>query len=313
MKVWNSIETAEAAVRADQSQTAVTIGNFDGVHRGHQAIMAKVIEFAKAYQLFAIVLTFSNHTDSILGETPPLINTPAIRQALLAAQGVDALLEVEFNSGLANLEPAEFFEKWLIQRLHAQAIVIGHDFRFGSGGKGDFQLLTELCQQYHIRLERVPPVNEDGLVISSSVIRQCLLAGELEKANRFLGYSFRIEAEVVAGEQRGRKMGFPTANLQLEKGYLLPCYGVYLVQMLIDGQRIYGVASVGLKPTFDGKTPLVEVYLLDVTMNLYHRIVRVEFLHFIRPEVRFNNMEDLQIQIQQDVQMARKLIATEHT
>lgn len=309
MKVWKTIYEAERELNAAHSQTVVTVGNFDGVHLGHQAIMSQVTRIAKTHQWLGLVLTFSNHTESFLGKAPPLLNTPAIRRALLAEQGIDAVLEVEFDHAFAELDPAVFFQKWLVEGLKVQAMVVGYDFRFGTGGQGDFALLRNLCQQSQIRLEQVRPVQVDGITVSSSAIRKYLAAGEIEIANQLLGYSFHIITEVIAGEQRGRKMGFPTANLFLDESYLLPRYGVYLVRVSSTGQIFYGVANVGVKPTFDGQVPLVEVYLLDTSINLYHRQVQVDFLYYLRPEVRFGGMTELQEQIQQDVARARELLS----
>ncbi len=308
MKTWNSILQAGQKINELKMSSVVTIGNFDGVHRGHQAIIKRTLSLAQEHNSLAVALTFANHTESLLGEAPFLLNTSLFRRELLAKQGLDALLEVEFVQDLADMEPETFFETWLVKGLNIKALVIGHDFRFGQGGRGDFQLLNRLADETRIMLERVAPVQEDGEVISSSRIRQLLAEGRIEKANLMLGYNFMIEGEVIKGERLGRKLGYPTANIQLKPGYLLPCYGVYLVRLSVEGVFYFGVANVGIKPTFGKSRPLVEIYLFDIEINLYRKMVQVEFLRFIRPESRFDGPEELKTQIMRDVEIARSFL-----
>lgn len=308
MKIWNSILQARQEIVKLKLSSVVTIGNFDGVHRGHQAIIGRTLANAHQLKSLAIALTFSNHTESLLGEAPFLLNMPFIRRELLAKQGLDALLEVEFTQTLADLEPETFFKTWLIEALNIRALVVGHDFRFGSAGRGDLQLLEQMAVENGILLERIAPIQEGGATISSSKIRQFLAEGHIEQANRMLGYNFMIEGEVIEGEQLGRKLGYPTANIRLKPEYLLPCYGVYLVRLSVENSFYFGIANVGIKPTFGISNPLVEIYLFEVELNLYHKIVRVEFFRFIRPENRFAGPEALRAQIERDVEAAQGLL-----
>ncbi len=308
MKIWNSILQARQEITKLKMSSVVTIGNFDGVHRGHQAIIKRTLNYAHELKSLAIALTFSNHTESLLGEAPFLLNIPLIRRELLAKEGLDALLEVEFTHSLADMEPETFFETWMVEGLNIRALVIGHDFRFGAAGRGNYQLLEQMAAENGIYLEKTVPVEEDGEVISSSRIRQLLAEGRIEKANRMLGYNFIIEGEVIKGEQLGRKLGYPTANIRLKPEYLLPCYGVYLVRLSVENHFYFGIANVGIKPTFGKSHPLVEIYLFDIEINLYHKIVRVEFLRFIRPENRFAGPEALRAQIARDVEAAQSFL-----
>lgn len=308
MKIWSSILQARQEIGKLRNSSVVTIGNFDGVHRGHQAIIKRTLANARQLNSLAIALTFSNHTESLLGEAPFLINMPLIRRELLTKQGLDALLEVEFTPNLADLEPEIFFRTWLIEGLNMKALVVGHDFRFGSAGRGDYHLLEDLSVESGILLERMAPIEESGEVISSSRIRQLLAEGHIEQANRMLGYNFIIEGEVIKGEQLGRKLGYPTANIRLKPEYLLPCYGVYLVRLFVESSYFFGIANVGIKPTFGKSLPLVEIYLFDVELNLYNKIARVEFLRFIRPENRFAGPEALRAQIARDVETAHSFL-----
>lgn len=309
--IWNSILQARQEFAKNRANSVVTIGNFDGVHRGHQRIIKRTVQLAHELNLLSVVLSFSNHSDTVVGESPLLINTSKIRHQLLADQGIDLLLEVEFNPQLAMLEPDIFFQTWLLDSLRMKQIIVGYDFRFGYQGKGDFELLKKLCYEYGVVFERISPEKEAGEVISSSKIRQLLAEGRLEQANKMLGYNFVIEGEVIKGEQRGRQLGYPTANIQLGPEYLLPCYGVYLVKLKLNATSYYGLANVGIKPTFGKYFPLVEVYLLDIEIDLYGKNVQVEFLQFIRPENHFAGPEALKRQIEWDLKAARKMIGAE--
>jgi riboflavin kinase / FMN adenylyltransferase len=312
MKIWKSVLEARKEITKTKSGSVVTIGNFDGVHRGHQAIMRRTMQLAGENRRMAVAVTFTNHTESLLEERPLLLNTPSIRRELLLKQGLDALLEVEFDRKFAGLDPELFFKTWLVDGLHAKAVVVGYDFRFGKNGLGDYKLLQHLGAAGEMVIERIPPLKENGAVISSSKIRQLLIEGNVELANVMLGYSFVIEGEVVTGEQRGRKLGFPTANIRLEPEFLLPCFGVYLVKLLTGSRSYCGLANVGIKPTFGTVSPLVEVYLFDVEVDLYHQIARVEFLKFIRPENRFSGPEALKAQIAVDVKTAKGYLGIDY-
>lgn len=308
MKIWQTILQARQELNKSKQTTVLTIGNFDGVHRGHQQIMRRTVDMARQHDSLAVVLTFKVHSDALMGEQPLLLNTSALRQSLLAREGIDRLLEVEFDRNFAALEAEVFFQTWIVQGLHAKGVVVGYDFRFGAGRRGNFELLQSLGRKEQVRIEQVPPVYEAGEVISSSKIRQLLAEGQTDLANRMLGYAFAIEGKVCKGEQLGRKLGFPTANVYLEPQYLLPCYGVYLVRLTDDDRSFFGVANVGIKPTFGKYRPLVEVYLFDVEVNLYGHLVQIEFLKFIRPENRFSGPEELKGQIARDVAVARSYL-----
>lgn len=308
MEIWNSILQAKQEIDKLKSSSVATIGNFDGVHRGHQAIIGRTLSNAHNLNSLAIAVTFSNHTESLLGKAPLLINIPSIRKDLLAKQGLDALLEVKFTKDLAELEPDTFFKTWLIEGLNVRAVVVGYDFRFGCAGRGDYQLLRQMAEANDVILERIPPVQEEGAVISSSRIRQLLAEGQIDQANRMLGYNFLIEGEVIEGEQLGRRLGYPTANIRLQPEYLLPCYGVYLVKLSVENKAYYGIANVGIKPTFGKTNPLVESYLFNVELNLYHKIVRIEFLKFIRQERNFESPEALRAQIAKDIETAQSYL-----
>lgn len=308
MQIWNSIGQAGRSIAAVNTYSVVTIGNFDGVHRGHQAIIRRIVELAKARNLLSILLTFANHTGGVLGERPPLLNPPGLRRELLRRQGLDGILEVKFDEQLAKLSPELFFQEWLVERLRVKAIIIGHDFKFGAKGSGNYRLLRKLGSGHSIDIEQIPPVLAKGTIISSSQIRYLIRQGHIELANEMLGYRFTIIGEVVSGEQRGRSIGFPTANIHLAPEYLLPAYGVYLVTFIVEGNTYNGIASVGVKPTFGIYDPLIEVHLFDISLDLYYKTAQVEFVTFIRPEIRFDSVDTLREQIIKDIETAQKIL-----
>lgn len=316
MRIWNSLDAAHHELIQAAAHTVVTMGNFDGVHLGHRAIIRRTLEMAKKSRCLAVVATFTNHTDSLWGKKPPLITTPAVRRAIFSELGIDGMLEIEFNRDVAALEPEEFFQSWVADGLRARGLVVGYDFHFGNKARGDFDLLKRLCEAGEIRIERVPALVIDGEVASSSRIRKLLAAGNLEAANRVLGGYYRLTGRVIHGEQRGRTLGFPTANLPLAPEFMVLRFGVYLVRMRVDGKEAgageyYGLASIGVKPTFGDYDPLLEVYLIDAELDLYSREVTVEFLHFIRDEIRFPDAKALVSQMRQDLGTARELLRSE--
>jgi riboflavin kinase/FMN adenylyltransferase len=308
MKIWHSLAQANHELLSQKTNSAATIGNFDGVHRGHQAIIGRTIQLAKQISGQSVVVSFTNHTEKFLGEQPELLNQPVIRRELMANLGLDALLEIKFDERFAALTPEDFFQIWLAEGLQAHAIVVGHDFRFGAGARGDFQLLQKLNLNNRMFIEQMPAVAENGEIISSSRIRRLLAAGNIEIANKMLGYPFEIEGIVVKGEQRGRTLGFPTANVHLGPEFLLPAYGVYLVDFTVDGVLYNGIANVGVKPTFGVYRPLIETHLLDTDIDLYQKNARIRFLRFIRPEIRFSDSEALKKQMNEDVQAGRRYL-----
>ena len=303
MKIWHKF--TEVAEKLKDKSTVVTIGNFDGVHRGHQKIIQRTVTLARELDCLAVVLTFANHTTTVLGSQSLLINPPVIRRNLISAQGIEALLEVAFDQRLAATTPEKFFEEYLLNLLHIKALVVGHDFRFGRAGAGDYQLLQQLETTKQLVLEQISPLTQDQFVISSSKIRQFLQQGDLAAANQMLGYRYFIIGVIQRGKQLARKMGFPTANLILDSTYLIPKYGVYLVSCNFGNKLYYGIANLGIKPTFGGRVPLLEVHLFETTLNLYDQEIQVDFLKFIRTEQLFAGMEQLQVAIENDIQIAK--------
>lgn len=300
MRIWHSINEAARNGRP----VALAIGTFDGVHLGHQAVIASVLAEAGKLGLTSTVMTFTRHPLEA-GDTPPLVCPVEVRLEHLAALGVEQTILIPFDRELAVLPPDLFVRETLCQKLGMRMIAVGHDFRFGAGARGDAALLTAMGRDLGFTVARVPPVVIDGRIVSSTAIRWALSTGDVAIANQFLGRPFTIRGSVVPGERRGQTLGFPTANIALAAGSLWPRYGVYAVLIRFTGEQYYGVANVGVKPTFGGGEPRVEVFIFGFRGNLYNSLIEVALLDFIRPERRFATVEDLQAQIGADIERAR--------
>ncbi|NLM36497.1 MAG: riboflavin biosynthesis protein RibF [Firmicutes bacterium] len=307
MKLWNSFSMIKKELVATAaSGMAVTVGNFDGVHRGHQKILARVKEISRANCWLAVVVTFREHTAKILkGEAPGLLLSVEERCAHFAALGIDGTLLLDFTPELAAMEPVPFLDCLLA--LGLRALVVGHDFRFGAGGSGDPGLLLTYLQKQACSGEVLPPVMVGGKIVSSSQIRTYLQQGQLEAANEMLGRPFSLSGMVGRGRGLGKVLGFPTANLSYPAGRLLPKYGAYFVRVIMNGEVYYGLANVGCKPTFDHCNPLVEVYIDQFSRQIYGEFLTVEFLHFLREERKFTSPEALKAQLLRDKKKGAEL------
>ncbi len=288
----------------------VTIGNFDGVHLGHQKIIQVAIEQAKSKQGQCVGYTFRPHPLAVLQPThpPQLISTYEEKIQILSRLGVDLMIEESFSQDFSSIEPNEFFQQFLMDRLKAESIVVGYDFVFGKQRHGDLKVLEAFCKTSGVDLLVVSAQKIDGEVVSSSKIRKYLFAGEIEAANQFLGRQFSYQGVVIHGEGRGKMIGFPTANFNLEDKLVLP-FGVYATLTVIHEVEYLSVTHIGIRPTFqkDGQpAPIcVETFLLDQKMDLYGTCLEVRFFSRIREERKFSQIQDLQEQIKKDIELTR--------
>ncbi len=303
-------------VPADWGRSVVTIGVFDGVHRGHQRIVGAAAEEARRRGLRSVVITFDPHPDEVVrpGTHPPLLASTTRRIELLEGLGTDAVVVVPFTLELSKVPPDEFVQSVLVDRLHAAHVIVGEDFRFGHRARGDVALLTELGEKYDFTAEGMPLV-ANGDTISSSYIRDRLDAGDVEAAARALGRPHRVEGVVVRGHQRGRALGFPTANLETVPHTAIPADGVYAGWLVCDSERYPGfrwpaAISIGTNPTFDGVERTVEAYALDRDdLDLYGEHMAADFTARIRDTLKFDSIEALIEEMHRDVDRAREITA----
>ena len=305
-------------VPADWSGCVATIGVFDGVHRGHQRVVARARQIAQEMQLPLVVITFDPHPDEVIrpGSHPPFLTTPRRQAELLAGLGADAVCVLPFSLEFSRLTPDDFVRAVLAERLHAAAVVVGDDFRFGHKAAGDVPLLAELGQKYDFTAEGVPLLGSDGVTMSSTWIRRRLSAGDVAGAAAGLGRPHRVDGVVVRGHMRGRALGFPTANLETQPHTATPADGVYagtLIRLDLDGTEVTrwpAAISVGTNPTFDGTDRTVEAYALDRDdLDLYGTHAAIEFIARLRGNTRFDSVEALVAQMREDVATARTLTA----
>ena len=300
-------------VPADWGKSVVTIGVFDGVHRGHQRIVARAAEIGAQRRLPVVAITFDPHPDEVVrpGSHPPFLCSARRRAELLASLGADAVCVIPFTLEFSRLDPDEFVRIVLVDRLHAAAVVVGEDFRFGHKAAGDVALLGKLGEKYEFSVEGLPLV-ADGTAISSTTIRGLLAAGDVTAAARLLGRPHRVEGIVVRGHQRGRALGFPTANLEMPPHTAIPADGIYagwLARLDADGgnaQRWPAAISIGTNPTFGAGERTVEAYALDRSdLDLYGVHAAIDFTARLRGTLRFDSVEELVTQMRRDVDQVR--------
>jgi riboflavin kinase/FMN adenylyltransferase len=285
----------------------VALGNFDGFHRGHQAVVAKAAARARAEGRPLIVATFDPHPVRFFrpDAAPFRLTTLDQRARLFAGAGADAMLVFRFDSELASVGPDAFVADWLVGRAGAAAVVTGQDFTFAKGRAGTTAVLAEMAARSGIVAEAVAPVTDGEGAISSSRIRAALLAGDCDTATRLLTRPFAIEGVVQHGDKLGRTLGYPTANIDM-RDYLRPAYGIYAVRgRLTDGRIVTGAANLGIRPSFDPPKELLEPYFFDFTGDLYDSPVEVELVSFLRPERKFDGLEALKAQMAADCDEAR--------
>jgi len=282
--------------------TAVTVGKFDGIHKGH-SILEKNIIAKKDSNLKSCIVTFCNSPRIALEkDTMRSLITNRERQLMLDRDGVDYLVECPFDERLMHTDAREFI-RVLVEQFHMQYITVGSDFRFGYKGLGDVNMLRDLSKEYSFELEIVEKIKRENRDISSTYIREELSEGHIELVNEMLGYEYFVWGEVVHGAHLGHKIGIPTINIMPTKEKLVPKFGVYITYIDIDGRKYHGVTNVGTKPTVsDDKQVGIETHILDYNGDLYGRELKVTFIKFLRPEMKFGSVEELKNQMSKDKQ-----------
>jgi riboflavin kinase / FMN adenylyltransferase len=286
----------------------IAIGNFDGVHLGHEAVLTQTLALAAKLSTKAGVLTFEPHPRSYFNPQNPVfrLTDRELKSARLGQLGLDGVLALEFNSGMASMAAEAFLDDLLIRRLRVAGLVVGQDFRFGQGRTGDIALLRS---RFGDSVQIAEPFMLQGEVVSSSKIRAALETGDIAKATALLGRPWRLRGEVRHGDKRGRELGFPTANMWLTADCRL-AYGIYAVRMQVDGVWRDGVASFGRRPTFDNGAPRIETFLFDFSGDLYGKIVDLDLVAWIRPELKFDGIQPLVEQMNSDSRDARRILSS---
>ena len=283
------------------------LGFFDGIHRGHRALMEECRRLADENRCGAGVVTFRNHPDTLVfGQTPELLNTPKDREKLLKERfHMDTVVELPFDRTMMTMPWEDFFQM-LLEKYHAAGLVCGHDFRFGNRGEGDPEKLKKACREAGIPCTVIPEQLLDGQIISSTYIRSLIREGKMERAVEFLGHPHILTGTVIQGQHLGRTIGIPTANLALPEGILVPKFGVYACRVEIDGRIYNAVTNVGTRPTVDGTGITVEPWILGYEGDLYGREITLEFYRFLRPERRFPSLGALVEEIRKNARQTEE-------
>jgi riboflavin kinase/FMN adenylyltransferase len=287
----------------------VTLGNFDGVHLGHQRIFERLKAEAINIQGEAIVITFEPHPLKILSpkHCPPLITPFKKKMMLIEKIGIEKVLCIEFSLDFAEISPPEFVKDILAEKVSTKKVIIGYNYHFGKGKSGDAETLKNICKRFNIEVEIVEALAIDHIIVSSSKIRELIRKGNVEKASKLLGRDYPIIGKVIEGAKRGYAMGYPTANLEISEE-LYPKTGVYAVEVLWKNQVFKGLANVGYNPTFDTKAFSLEVHILNFNHEIYGDEIQVNFKRRIRNEIRFDSPSHLIDQIRKDIQWAEENI-----
>ncbi len=304
------IAHGDSAVPSWAKGGVVAIGNFDGVHRGHRAVIDAALGRARADGRKALALTFEPHPRAFFRADEKMfrLTDEAAKLRLLAATGLKGAIVLPFDSRLASLTAEEFVVNVLVERFAVAGVAVGFDFHFGRGRQGSPGFLTTEGAKHGFTVDVAPPLEDEGRPVSSSAIRAALGEGRVVEAAELLGYPWFVSGEVIPGEKRGRDLGFPTANIRLDPACGLK-HGIYAVRVGIDGRRHDGVASFGRRPTFDNGAQLLEVFVFDFAGDLYGKTMDVAFLGWIRPELKFDSADALVARMKEDSRLARAALA----
>jgi riboflavin kinase / FMN adenylyltransferase len=313
--VWHPMMNAFLSLRdpdalsAELARPVLAIGNFDGMHLGHAALLHEALCIGKSLGRLAAILTFEPHPRAYFQPDKPMfrLTPPDLKAEAAAALGAHGAIALTFDAALAAVSAQDFVQDLILGRFGASGIVVGHDFHFGKGRQGNPALLAQMGHKAGIDVTIVQPLSLDGIVVSSSHIRNLLSEGDIAGANRYLGREWLVRALVTHGDKRGRLMGYPTANLMLDNAVTLK-HGIYAVRAVVNGVSHAAVASFGRRPTFDDGAPKLEVHLFDFAGDLYGQSMDVAFVGYIRPELKFDGVEPLIRQMDEDSLVARKML-----
>jgi len=310
MKIFNSLHQ----INKNFKKNSITVGNFDGIHKGHQKIIKKCIKVSKKNKLNSAIVTFKPHPRYFFNKNCKSFKLTSTKTKITVIErlGADYLIFLNFNKFLSQLSPEEFIEKILVNKLNVKHLVTGYNFHFGYKRKGNIKLLKKLSQKYDYNLNIVEPVkSKNGIICNSSTIRKNLESGQYDKVKEMLGRAWQIVGKVIRGSGRGKIIGYPTANIKL-KDYIIPCKGVYLTESYINGskknKKYYGIANIGNRPTFGGNKILLENHFFNIKKFFYGKEICINLIQFLRKEKKFVNTNKLKKQIEIDIKTAKKIL-----
>lgn len=306
MKIITSLDEIEAPF----VNAVLTVGNFDGLHLGHQALLRKVKERTEARGGTSVVFTFEPHPVKVLkGKHLPLITPFPRKMELMAEQGINVAVCPPFNQKFAQITAEEFIKEILIKKIGMKEIVVGYDFAFGKKREGNIDVLKDWGKEWGFQVHVVGPIKINGIIVSSTKVRELIMAGAMEKVKELLGRYYQVTGRVIKGKNRGgRLLGIPTANLALVNE-VFPKPGVYAVEVIYQGKRYQGVANIGFNPTFGNKTLSVETHILDFNQDIYGEVIKLNFVKRLRDEKKFTTLGGLVSQIKKDIETARQVLS----
>ena len=305
MKIYHSID-----LFGPVPNPVVSVGTFDGVHLGHQQIFAAMKEEALRCGGETVVVTFYPHPRLVIhpdSKDPKFINTQEKKYEIINRSEIDHLIIIPFTREFSNISSAEFVKRFLVEKINVHKLIVGYDHHFGKDRHGSFTELKGLARIFGFELQEVQATMIDGLPISSTKIRKALIEGNVKLANSLLGYDYSISGKVVYGNRIGRTIGFPTANIELEDHHkLVPGNGVYVVEIKLDKRTLKGMMNIGMRPTVGGTKRVIEVHIFDFDEDIYHKTIRITLIKWLRPEQKFNGLDELKVQLAKDEVLARK-------
>jgi riboflavin kinase/FMN adenylyltransferase len=306
MKIFNNIQSYSS-----EKESILTIGTFDGVHIGHNKILTKLVEESKKNNLSSLIMTFFPHPRMVLQKSQEIkmIDTIDEKIHLFEKTGVDNLIIQPFDENFSKIRAKEFVEEILVKKLKIKHIIIGYNHRFGKDREASVDDLKKFGLNYMFTVEEIAAQEIHSIAISSTKIRNAILKGEIKKCNEYLGRNFMLTGEVVHGDGLGKKINFPTANIEIPETYkIIPKNGVYLVKAIINSERYFGMMNIGVRPTIGGEKKSLEIHFFNFKDNIYNKTISVEIICKIRDEEKFSSIDELKIQLKKDEQFCLKLI-----
>ncbi len=304
MKVFKGIKS----ISADFKEVITTLGVYDGVHLGHQEIIKKTVLAAKKYNHPSMLITFNPHPRTVLSKTSadflPILTSPEEKNSYLKTTGLDSVLILETTRELLNIEADDFIKQILLKGISAKKVIVGYNYHFGKNRTGTPEFLEKSGSKYDLKTMIIPAFSINKQVVSSSRIRDYLKNGKIEEANQLLGRPYSMFGKIIKGTGTGRKLGFPTANIDIENSYkLIPENGVYITKTFLNGKPYFGICNIGFRPTFNGTFRTIEIHIISPPeLDLYGETVKVEFLEKLRDEKKFSHIDELKVQISKDKQ-----------